>query len=384
MTRTRILLALVWLAGACTSASPSATILPSSGTSGGVSPAPAIALADGTPLPEGCDGHPVASQTIAFVADGRAWALDPVSRRLDCMFEVADPGAFAWGPQGDRVLLGGSEVRGLTREAPTLPALGGDPSAFAFDWGHPIGLAVVFADETGAPFKRFMDDGRVEPLSHLPKGSYLQIAYHPSGLALGLVLERNGNQSIWLSTNEGRDPSRLVFSEEGTTFTSIAFSPDGQRLWWIAQHAAGYPEVHAMDLGDRSGFTDEWTGDARTAADALLLSPNGRLVAMDQGSGCADRLALVLAHGSDRLAMPAETRPTAALGWLDRSTVLVAAGGCDEPVDLFAVPVRASDPPVALVRGVDVASPRTVLTHAPDSVPEPASADGEAPPGGVG
>ena len=50
---------------------------------------------------------------MAFVADGRAWALDPDTGDLACLFDVEDAGPFAWGPQGDRVLLGGFEVRGV-------------------------------------------------------------------------------------------------------------------------------------------------------------------------------------------------------------------------------------------------------------------------------
>ncbi|MBA3690652.1 MAG: hypothetical protein H0W82_04475 [Actinobacteria bacterium] len=42
----------------------------------------------------------------------------------------------------------------------------------------------------------------------MPKGTYLDIAYHPSGLALAVILERDGTQSIWFSTNKGKDPAR--------------------------------------------------------------------------------------------------------------------------------------------------------------------------------
>ncbi len=201
-------------------------------------------LADGTPLPDGCEGAVVASQTVAFVADGRAWALDPDTAELSCLFPVDDAGPFSWGPQGDRVLLGGFEVRGVGGDAPDLPAI--QTAVGAFDWGHPIGLAVAFADGKGNPRKRFIDDGRLIRLGALPPGSYLEVAYHPSGLALSFVVETDEGQEIWLSTNEGEDPERLIFSKRGTTFTSLAFSPDGQTLWWTAQHAEGYPELHFM------------------------------------------------------------------------------------------------------------------------------------------
>ena len=125
-------------------------------------------MPDGTPLPRGCTGGAGASHTVAFVADGRAWAVDPDDGDVACLFPVEDAGPFAWGPQGDRVLLDGFEIRGVGGDAPDLPAI--DTSVSAFDWGHPLGLAVVFADAKGIPRKRFLDDGRLIRLVSLPAG----------------------------------------------------------------------------------------------------------------------------------------------------------------------------------------------------------------------
>ena len=213
----RFALISVLVTGACTeppaddgSPSPSVSLTPSDSPS--VVPTGAR-LADGTPLPAGCAGAVVASQTVAFVADGRAWALDPDTAELSCLFPVDEAGPFSWGPQGDRVLLGGFEVRGLGGDAPDLPAI--QTAVGAFDWGHPIGLAVAFADGKGNPRKRFIDDGRLIRLEALPPGSYLEVAYHPSGLALSFVVETDEGQEIWLSTNEGDDPERLDLLQAG-------------------------------------------------------------------------------------------------------------------------------------------------------------------------
>ncbi len=377
----RWFLAVTFVVGACTQGSPSAPPTAPPATSTGT-PAPSGAiLADGSPLPAGCTGPSLPSQTVAFVSGGRAWALDPLTDTLSCLFPVKDPGPFAWGPQGDRVLLGGFRVHGLSADAPDLPAIAAEPATF--DWGHPIGLAVVFAGATGEPEKRFMDDGRVERLSALPAGTYIQVAYHPSGLALAFVVERDGKQAIWFSTNEGTDPSRLVFGKGGTRFTSIAFSPDGQRLWWIAEHAGGYPELHWMDLGDRSSFTDVWRGSPGTSADDLQLAPAGSLKSVNVATVCDDRQALIIEGGSATPAMPFEHRPTAALGWLDPTHLLVQAGGCADPTQLYSVDARGGQP-VALVTGAGSASPRTVLRNAPDTVPAPNSAEGQPPIGGLG
>jgi hypothetical protein len=376
-------LASALLLGACTQPpadeeTPSA----SAGTTDSPSVVPATGprLADGTPLPSGCIGGAGASETVAFVADGRAWALDPADGALACLFPVDDPGPFAWGPQGDRVLLNGFEIRGVGGDAPDLPGI--DASVSAFDWGHPLGLAVVFADSRGIPRKRYVDDDRLIRLVSLPPGKYLEVAYHPSGLALAFVVETPEGQEIWLSTNEGEDPQRLVFSEQ-TEFTSLAFSPNGRSLWWTAQHEGGIPELHFMKLETRSGFVTAWRGPEGTVADGLRLAPVGSLQAVTEGEACEEHKALVLDRGEARTAMPDETRPTEALGWLDRTMLLVAAGGCGEPVDLFAVDGLGAQAPAALVLDVEIAAPRTRVTNPPRTVPAP-SAEEEPPHGGVG
>ena len=107
----------------------------------------------------------------------------------------------------------------------------------------------------------------VDQAGRAAAGSYLEVAYHPSGLALSFVVETDDGQEIWLSTNEGEDPERLVFSKRGTTFTSFAFSPNGETLWWTAQHPEGYPELHFMHLDTRTGFGTAWRGTEGTVTD---------------------------------------------------------------------------------------------------------------------
>jgi hypothetical protein len=379
----RSVLTVALLAGACTQPPADDETPPTPrGSTESPSTVPTGArLPDGTPLPAGCTGGAAASHTVAFVADGRAWALDPDGGDLACLFPVEHAGPFAWGPQGDRVLLNGFEIRGVGGDAPDLPAI--DASISAFDWGHPLGLAVVFADAKGIPRKRFVDDGRVIRLVSLPAGRYLQVAYHPSGLALAFVVEGAEGQEIWLSTNEGEDPQRLVFSERGTEFTSLAFSPNGRSLWWTAKHEEGYTALHVMKLESRTGFGTAWRGSEGTSAAGLRLPPAGFLQAVTEGTSCRERTAVVLNRGETRTALPDERRPTEALGWLDRTTLLVAAGGCGGTMDLFAVDGLGLDAPAALVLDVEIAAPRTQVTNPPRTVPAPTPEE-EPPPEGVG
>jgi hypothetical protein len=379
--RIRSLFALAVLSAACTQTAPPTGPTQVKPTGPAPSSPAVTTLADGSPLPGGCDERPPrATQTVSFVAEGRAWALHPGTGRLTCMFEVDDPGPFAWGPLGDRVLLAGLEVHAVGFEALRHRATG--QSVDVFDWGHPMGTAIVFAtDDRPTPEKLYLEEDRISDLRRLPRGTYIDVAYHPSGLALGLVLERAGRQSIWISTNEGLQPERLVFSKAGTLFTSIEFTPNGRELVWTAQHANGFPQVHVMDLADRSGFTDGWRGDVGQLATDLRLAPVGNASTVNEGEGCADRRALAVQGSRAEPLLPDEARPTSALGWLDGVTVLVAAGGGDEPSDLFAVDVSDGEA-TPLVSGVEVAASRAKAPRGPDEVPVPP--EEEPPPGGVG
>ncbi len=152
---------------------------------------------------------------MAFAAEGRIWALDPNTARLSCLLESEFPGPFLWGPLGDRLLLSDFAIAGMSG-APSSPALGIQPSIA--DWGHPVGIAIVYASGEDKHLQKFFLEGdETQVLRDLPTGTYLDVAYHPTGLALAFILERGGSQSIWFSTNEGTQAKRLVFTKAGTT-----------------------------------------------------------------------------------------------------------------------------------------------------------------------
>jgi hypothetical protein len=168
-------------------------------------------------------------------------------------------------------------------------------------------------------------------------------------------------------------------------FSSLAFSADGQDLWWIAQHAGAISEIHSMSLTDRTGFDTILTrGLAPTATD-LRLPPIGPLKAATQGTDCSDSQAMVIDRQGAAPAIAGATDPTTALGWLDATTVLIAEGGCDAPQTLVAVHWQHhAGEATALVHGVDAGAPRTILRNAPTEVPVPPNESPPAPPGGVG
>src|SRR5439155_6739220 len=208
----------VVLAG-CTKQSSSTPTPTSAGTVPPTTPPPgSTSTAAGGPLPAGCkQGRPAAGDTVAFVAEGFAWSLNPDGRDLTCLFPVGNPGPFEWGPLGDRALLGGLEMEQIGGKE-LHPTTSVKPGATA--WGHPMGLAVVFVSHDGTelekayPGKKTIDD--ISPLGKNKGVTYKNVIYHPSGLALAWVATSKSGDSIYLSSNLGTDPQKLVFSLQGT------------------------------------------------------------------------------------------------------------------------------------------------------------------------
>jgi hypothetical protein len=370
------LAALVCLSG-CTQSSPEPTQsgpTTTSSPSAIQSPSPSgpaqTLLASGEALPAECQaGSPKPADTLAFVAQGSAWSLNVKGTHLTCLFGVGDPGPFAWGPLGDRVLLGNLEVKGFG-DALTSPGQAFAPGPASF--GRPTGKSVVFTPPDGGSLQKvLLDTGDIQDVTPLDDSQYLSVIYHPSGLAFAFAIQRGERQSVWISSNVGEDARRLVFSTQGTTFGAVAFREDGESLYYGAQLPDGRPELHVVDLLDTSEAPLVWAGSAGQRVEDIRPGETNGAVAFTAGSSCDDETAMVMneTESDPHPAIPAETRPTRVLGWLNGAQVLVAAGGCDQPLDLSAVDAYA-DAVAPLVFGVDAAGVRTPAPTPPPPLPE--------------
>jgi hypothetical protein len=292
---------------------------------------------------------------VTFVAEGHAWALNPSGGDLTCLFAVADAGPFAWGPLGDRVLLGALEVKGVAG-GPSL-APGQEPVA-AVAWSRPTGISIVYAPAPGTSLKKLRINGApTQDVTPLPSATYLSVAYHPSGEAFAFAISGSDGQSIWLSTNLGAKPAAMVFSVEGTTFGAMGFDVDGKHLIYAAQHADDHAELHSIDITDTTKAPVVWEGPIGRTIPTLLVGPEEGTVAWTSEASCADSIAMVHTDAGSQPAMPEANGPTRAIGWLDASHLLVAAGTCDGHLALSAVdPTTGSVVP--LVSGVALAAAR--------------------------
>jgi hypothetical protein len=357
-----------FLASGSVSPSPSDSPSPSISASPSATPIGAT-LASGLAFPEGCPaGSPEANDTAAFVVGGRAWAVDVAGSRLTCLFEVADAGPFAWGPLGDRVLVSGLEVVGVAG-GPSLAPSGESPAAFS--WAHPTGKTIVFASGDGSALQKVhLDGAATEDVSPLANATYLSVTYHPSGVAFAVAVERGGSESIWISSNQGADPHRLVFSIEGTTFGAMGFAASGRYLYYAAEHADGHPELHLLDLGNTSDAPVLWEGEVGQQIFDVWPASNSDFLAWTAGSSCTDQVAMMQGPGDadTRPILPDAAGPTRALGWLDDERVLVATGPCEGPFDLAAINAYEGSI-TAIVSGVDLATTRAAAVTPPPPPP---------------
>jgi hypothetical protein len=322
-------------------------------------------LASGKALPARCTaGSARPAATVAFVANGRAWALEPEGGRLSCLFQVRNPGPFAWGPRGDRALLARLEVKGLG-DVPSRPPGAVDPAATS--WGRPIGKSIVFVGRGGrALLKAHPAGGAITDVTPVKGVRYERVVYHPSGLAFAFVLEQGKRESVWMSSNVGASPRKLVHGRLHTGFDAIAFGEAGAVLYFAAQHVDRRVDVHVLPLV--AGGTSApvvWRGGPEERVTDLFAG-KGADLALTAGRSCESRRAVLVTNrrrgGADLLP---DHRRSRALGWLDDRHVLVASGGCGDKLDLYSVRT-ASLQARLLVRGVDAASVRR-----PEPLPPP-------------
>jgi hypothetical protein len=322
------------------------------------------------PLPDGCaeQAPSPASAPVAFVAGGRAWAATPDGRRLWCLFEVRSPGPFLWGPQGDRVVLAGLEVRGVGVPV-WRPGRGIDPVSPA--WLGATGNAVAFVFP-GRLNLAAAELGSIElrELTPIRGPTYLAVAGHPSGRALAFMIQRDGASEIWMASNSGGGEVRVV-APTPARLGPLAFSAGGKALYYGSRLPDGSRRLEVFSLAQGRRLAPAWTGQRDLLAIVGRRDPAATQLAVDTGGGCGDRRADLsgLDGGPGRPLLPAATRPTSAVGWLDSRAVLVAEGGCDGPFDLWRVDVGGGEPEL-VARGIDRAALRR-----PDPRPAPPAPD---------
>ena len=251
--------------------------------------------------------------------------------RLTCLFPAANAGPFEWGPRADRALLARLEVKSLGSGPSRAPGMVNPTEA---SWGRPVGKSIVFVGDNGRKLlKAHPAGGGFVDVTPVPGARYERVVYHPSGLAFAFVLKRGGHESVWISSNVGKEPKQLVHGRFHTGFESLAFGDAGTSLYFAARHMDGHVDIHILRLGESSAPV-VWSGKRGEHVSDVL--PGWRGIAFTVGRSCAFNRAVVTAtHAEGVDALPG--RRSRAIGWLDDVHLLVAAGGCGRPVDLYSI-----------------------------------------------
>ena len=303
---------------------------------------------------------------MSFAAGGRVWAFSPDDpANLHCLFSQTDAGAFSWGPRGDRVILAGLQVKGVGSTA-ARPA--GDFHPAYFTWSRPSGTTIWFtAGSRTSVFRADIGSASASEVTPLPNVTYGDMAYHPSGLAVGFVSSDARGTGLWMSTNTGANPLRLVAAPPGTTFGHIVFAHDGKGLYYSVDRSDGTHSLAREDLTTDTPAQNLWTGDAPIGGDMVELAGAPGL-GLTVGTTCAQHRAVFSAlDGTAGTPLASGlSGPTSVIGRLDADRFIVAAGGCGGPQDLYLAHASGQAPQL-LVKVVDNAGMRL-----PEPVPAPA------------
>jgi hypothetical protein len=326
-------------------------------------------LASGQLVPRRC--NPVApspSATVTFAANGAAWAVAPGGGALTCLFPAPRPGPFTWGPRGDRMLLARLEVKsfgGAPSRPPTRTGLG------ATSWGRPIGKSIVFVGRGGrALLKARPAGGGFADVTPLRGVRYEQVAYHPSGLAFAFIVRRGKRESLWLSSNRGKDPRQLVHGRLHTSFDTIAFSVDGRVLYFAAQHGDEGVHLHRVATAGANEAPIEWQGGPGEHVSRIVAGPGpGAPLAFTVGRSCNTRHAVIVSGANpDGVDALPQVKTSQAVGWIDPLRLLVAAGACGRRLDLYTVSLPSLRARL-VVRGVTAAAVRRAEALPPPPLP---------------
>ena len=327
---------------------------------------------DGARLPDGtrrsrpdAAGGP-ARRTPSRSSPTVAWATHPLRGDLACLFPPCRPGPFAWGPQGDRVLLSDFRVRGWRGAR--------SPARRRVDRPLRLGSSDRARDRVRGrsrhPAEAVPPGGQPDPADvaatgELPRGGVSpqrtgpRVRGRDAGRPGDLVVHERGRGSATARVLRDRDRvhlARLLGQRQDAVVDGAA----RRGLPGAALHAAREPELRNGVAGHRGN------GGGRPPAPAVRRLRSGH-------GGCRVRASSRLdpVGGSTVRALPEEPRPSEALGWLDADTLLVGVGGCGDPVDLWAVDASGENDAAALVLGVEIAAPRTQVVNPPKEVPAP-------------
>jgi hypothetical protein len=234
-------------------------------------------------------------------------------------------------------------------------------------WSRPTGRSLVYViPGSTTPTKFTIDGGALTDLRDLPAGTYESIAYHPSGLAMAVGVRNGDEPQIHLATTEGVRSERVIVGISALSFPALGFDQTGENLFYAAEHKGGYIQLHRLTLSPNA-LQDGWRSEAplgQVASWFVGPGPTPQIAITASGEDCSSSIAMLGDTEVQEAALPSVDGPTHALGFIDDQRLIVGAGGCGEPMDLYAV---GRGPDKLIVEGVRMGASRAA------GRPEPAA-----------
>ena len=329
-------------------------------------------------LPDDCGsiGPAPRRAEISFVANGNLYVASPDKTKVRCATSAEGATELEWGARADRLLFGG-----LDRHIDEGRAIvSSESSSISMStWSRPTGTSIVFV-KRGRLFKVGAEESEPRDISFLARHD--SVIYHPAGTHIvSTGVEAKGDRAgIFLADNEGRKPRPLVANETARSIDSLAFSHDGNSLYFSADHGDTH-DLHRLSLAPGSSAGDTGQALAEMELDTVfdstdpvtnihLSEHDDRSLSFRTGSCETGFRTYSTAPDGDRddfveLDEAIYGSFTEAVGWTPKGElmVLVQKSGCDGPAELWRTkPGRG----LLFARGVTLASVRAELPPPPD------------------
>jgi hypothetical protein len=350
-----------------------AACAPSSSTRGSITTTGAPGVGTGEPsvsaglpvrsLPSGpCSGVGAApsSPEITFISGSLVYQVHPDGSGLKCLVSSERPLTLAWSAAADRLLLGGLQAFTPDQQRGTVPQQVRSPR-----WSRPTGKSTIYISiDRRHLLKVPAAGGKPLDISFLDRHD--EVTYHPAGTHIAVSGKaKDGSYGIFLATNTGGNPVALALSENAREISGLAFSHQGDDLYFSADHGDHF-DLHRLNI--RSSNLETVDSGSLPYAKTVTSEFGDGAVAYRLGSCSQGTKTMVWRPGAG--AAPQEVAsPTGfsePAGWMpDGSLLLIARpGGCDGPGDLLVW--HGSGDLQLVAHDASRAAPRAVLPAPPE------------------
>ena len=328
------------------------------------------ALREVTKLPPDCTGSgsvPTTGQ-VTFIKLGlQLYGVRPDGKEAICIAHVDQQDPFFWGPKADRFAVARFQAPEIYAGGKFRTVKGPDDDARLQGFSRPAGDDLLFISSDGSQLTTVpISGGPPADISFLRRHD--EVAVHPSGTQLAVIGEPAGDDyGIFLATDAGTDPQRVVKSGREDEFYGMAYSSDGSTLYYVIDLHNSW-ELHALDLTELSD-DDALPKSTKITGSSSPISPfvspfEPGLIAYREGDCDAGFETYINDNGGEsQVDSRLDSQP---IGWLpDGDLVIGESDNLCDPFPRMDLYIVSAGKEQLLVRDVQQAAIRAELPSAP-------------------